>query len=302
LDYLAESGSIREAGDPVADHVRTFLEAEIEALEPFGFVLARPSGQPLHVIEVTRLEDRGLEVHVPGRPPFVPALTAPVRRVLDEAGFTCEDASDPTRPWVKGVADPAAAVEIVQRLLSDAFGEKPEVSLDIVHGSHRLEHEARLKLAAVRERIQRVGSELLGHAPPQDADGDYLLGLGDVHVIVAPRAMPGGPLVVRVFAITNSGVQVVPELGLFLARLNFGLAFGRFALDAENASIWYDETLLGDQFSDDDLRFTIRVVATTADEWDDRLKQMFGGTTYQESLRAGTQDKPPAKPGQGGYL
>jgi hypothetical protein len=284
--------------------VRSFLESEIEAMEPFDFVLARPSGQPLHVIEVTRLEDRGLEVHVPGRPPFVPALTPAVRRILDEAGFSCEDASDPTKPWVKGVSDAAAAVELVQRLLRDAFEEKPDVRLDIVHGSHRLEHEARLKLAAARERIQRVGTELLGQAPPQDADGDYLLGLGDVHVIVAPRALPGGPMVVRVFAITNTGVQVVPELGLFLARLNFGLTFGRFALDAEHASIWYDETLLGDNFSDDDLRFTIRVVATTADEWDDRLKQMFGGATYQESLQAAgsTQTTPPAKPGQGGYL
>ena len=282
---------------------RSFLEAEVEAMEPFDFVLARPSGQPLHVIEVTRLEDRGLEVRVPGRPGFVPALTPAVRRILDEAGFTCEDASDSTNPWVKGVADANSAVDLVQRLLQDAFGEKSDVALDIVHGSHRLEHEARLKLAAVRERIQRVGTELTGHSPPQDADGDYLLGLGDVHVIVAPRALPGGPLVVRVFAITNTGVQVVPELGLFLARLNFGLTFGRFALDAEHAAIWYDETLLGDNFSDDDLRFTIRVVATTADEWDDRLKQMFGGATYEEALQSGgNQTTPPAKPGQGGYL
>jgi hypothetical protein len=46
------------------------------------------------------------------------------------------------------------------------------------------------------------------------------------------------------------------------------------------------------------------VVATTADEWDDRLKQMFGGTTYQESLQAAgsTETTPPAKPGEGGYL
>jgi hypothetical protein len=108
---------------------------------------------------------------------------------------------------------------------------------------------------------------------------------------------------VRLFSITNAGVKVVPELGLFLARLNFGLTFGRFVLDSEHNAIWFDETLLGDQFTDDDLRFTIRVVASTADDWDDRLKQMFGGATYQEMLAGQSDQKPPPiKPGQGGYL
>ena len=110
-------------------------------------------------------------------------------------------------------------------------------------------------------------------------------------------------MLVRVFAIALVGMSVTPELGLFLARLNFGLAFGRFALDAEHAAIWFDETLLGDQFSDEELRFTIRVVGSTTDHWDDRLKQMFGGVTYQEVLAGrAAHVAPPVKPGQGGYL
>jgi hypothetical protein len=83
--------------------------------------------------------------------------------------------------------------------------------------------------------------------------------------------------------------------------------FGRFALDAEHRSIWFDETLLGDQFRDEELRFTIQVVASTADQWDDRLKQMFGGATHQETLTGSAghpvpATKPATKPGQGGYL
>jgi hypothetical protein len=108
-------------------------------------------------------------------------------------------------------------------------------------------------------------------------------------------------VVVRVFAITNVGVPVTPELGLFLARLNFGLMFGRFALDVERQAIWVDETLLGDHFTDEELRFTIDVVAKTADEWDDRLKQMFGGATYQEAAGRRPDADGLAKPGQGGY-
>jgi hypothetical protein len=130
-----------------------------------------------------------------------------------------------------------------------------------------------------------------------------VLPIRDVHVVVAPRIAPGGPVIVRVFAITNVGVAVTPELGLLLARLNFGLMFGRFALDAEHQSIWFDETLLGDQFTEEELRFTIDVVASTADQWDDRLKQMFGGVTHQEAL-AQRNDRPESlsKPGQGLYL
>ena len=43
----------------------------------------------------------------------------------------------------------------------------------------------------------------------------------------------------------------------------------------------------------------IQVVASTADQWDDRLKQMFGGATHQENALRST---PTTKPGAGGYL
>jgi T3SS (YopN, CesT) and YbjN peptide-binding chaperone 1 len=287
--------------DPIA--ARAFLHAEIGGLEPFESVLVGPAGKPLAVIEVTRREDHGLEVRVPGRPPAVPELAGAVRSALHEHGFVSEDAADRTKSWVRRVDDAEVAVGLVQTLFSEAFGEKPDVSLDVVHASHKAEHEARQKLDTIRPRIEKVLAGLLGRTPEQDEDGDYVIQVNDVHVIVAPRAPAGGPLLVRVFAITNVGVTIAPDLGLFLARMNFGLMFGRFALDAEHRSIWFDETLLGERFSDDELRFTIDVVGSTADEWDDRLKQMFGGATYQEMLvsRAGAAE-PPAKPGQGGYV
>ena len=284
--------------DPAS--ARAFLVAEVEALETHGFVAAGPVGEPLHVVEITRGEDRGLEVRVPGRPPFVPELPESARSALAGQGFASEEPSDRTHPWSRAVSDPTAAVELVQRVLREVFGAKPDAAIDVMHGSHRAEIEARVKLSAARQRVEKVAAELVGSTPQQDPDGDYVLELGDVHVVVSPRAMPGGPVLLRVFAITNVGVSVTPELGLFLARLNFGLAFGRFTLDAEQASIWFDETLLGDQFSDEELRFAIQVVASTADQWDDRLKQMFGGATRQQMPAARTT--PTTKPGAGGYL
>ena len=287
--------------DPTA--ARSFLLGEVAALEPFEFVAVSSAAAPLQLVELTRREDNGLEVRVPGRPAPVPELPIPVRSALRDRGFRNEDPADPRLAWVREVSDAAAAVELAQLLLSEVFGGKPDLRLDVSHGSHKAEHVARQKLAAARGRIENVLKSVAARRVEQDRDGDYVLPIRDVHVVVAPRIAPGGPVIVRVFAITNVGIAVTPELGLLLARLNFGLMFGRFALDAEHQSIWFDETLLGDQFTEEELRFTIDVVASTADEWDDRLKQMFGGVTHQEAL-AQRSDRSEAltKPGQGLYL
>lgn len=280
--------------------VRSFLLSEVEALEPFGFVAVVPSGRPLHIAEVTQREDGGLEVRVPGRPRSVPEIEPSVRSALKERGFASDDPADPTKPWARAAEDGEAAVGLLQKMLVEVFGEKPDATLDVGHGSHQTEHEARKKLELARTRIESIVTEILGRRPEQDKDGDYVLPIDEVHVTVAPRATPDAQVVIRVFAITNIGVAVTPELGLFLARLNFGLMFGRFALDTEHQSIWFDETLLGEQFREEELHFAIRMVAGTADDWDDRLKQMFGGATYQEALAghaAGTP--PPTKPGEG---
>ena len=282
---------------------RAFLLAEIEALEPFGFVLVSPAANLLHALEIGRTAEGGLEVRVPGRPPVLPELPLAVRSALRERGFASSDPADRGRPWLRAASDAGAAVDLLERVLVEAFEEKPEAPLDVTHGSHRAEHEAQERLAAVRARIERVLQEKTGGRPEQDPDADYTMQMGNVHVTVAPRAAPGGPIVVRVFAITNVGVNVTPDLGLFLARLNFGLMFGRFALDTDHSAIWFDETLLGEQFSDEELRFTIGVVASTAGVWGERLKQMFGGSTYQEVLEGrSSHERPPVKPGGGGYL
>lgn len=279
---------------------RAFLLAEVEALDAFGFVAAVPSGRPFHTVEVTRPEDGELEVRVPGRPRSVPALETAVRSALLGRGFASEDPTDPTRPWVRSVADPAAAVDLVQAVHGEVFGEKPDVTLDVAHGSHKAEHEVRQKLAIARTRIEAIVTEILGRSPEQDKDNDYVLPIGEVHVMVAPRAAQDGQVMIRIFAITNVGIGVTPELGLFLARLNFGLMFGRFALDVAHQSIWFDESLLGEEFREEELRFAVRIVASTADEWDNRLKQMFGGSTYQEVLAGrAAESPPPTKPGEG---
>ena len=284
--------------DPAA--ARSFLVGEVVALEPFGFVAVVPGGDALHIVEVMRLGDGSVEVRVPGRPRGAPELDPSVHRSLGQRQFVSEDPTDSSKPWARAATDEEAAVALLQELLAEVFGHKIDTTLDVIHGSHKTEHEARQRLTAARTRIENIVTEILGRDPDRDADGDYVLPIDEVHVMVSPRAALDGQIVVRVFAITNVGVSVTPELGLFLARLNFGLMFGRFALDTEHCSIWFDETLLGEQFREEELRFAVQMVAETADAWDDRLKEMFGGATYQEVLAGRTAEKPPTtKPGAG---
>jgi hypothetical protein len=285
---------------PPADITRTYLCAQVDSLAPLEFVAVAPAGNPRQSVQVGRGEEGEFLVTLPGRPEFAPELPEETLGSLRDRGLVPSDESDPRSAWLCVASDTDAAVDLARSLLADVYGTKPDRSVDVVHGSRKAEVEARKKLAVVRERVEGILGSLLETAPDTDADGDFQLPLGDVRVTVAPRALAQGPVVVRVFAVTNVNVDVTPELGLMLARLNFGLMFGRFALDAAHNAIWFDETLLGEHFSDEELRFAVQVVASTADEWDDRLKQMFGGATYQEVLSAQQPDaEPPVKPGEG---
>ena len=122
---------------PDAATARAFFVAEVEALEPFAFVMVSPAGRPLHRVEVTRSEAGDLEVRIPGRPRVVPELTVAVRSALREHGFASEKPEDPTVPWVHAAGDAVAAVELVQRVLVEVFEEKSDTALDVGHGSHR---------------------------------------------------------------------------------------------------------------------------------------------------------------------
>ncbi len=282
---------------------RTYLESEAASLEPFGFVALGSPGDLLRLVEITRDDDGALLVRVPGRPRPFPELPVEVRTALAERGFRSEDPSDQKRAWCHEHTEAAPAVEEALGVLHDVLGVPEDNPVDIAHGSHRAEHEAEVRLDGLRALVEPILTEILGRAPIQDEDRDYVCPINDVKIIVAPRATPDGHVILRVFAVTNVGVSITPELGLFLARLNFGLMFGRFALDADHQAIFVDETLLGDEVSPEEVRFTVKAVAEIADMWDDRLKEMFGGGTFRElEVAARDAHKPDLKPGHGGYL
>ena len=276
-----------------------FITDQAATLGPLDFIVITPVPQPLAAIELAREEGGSYRATV--------EFAKPPASAAQQAALVALGMTEAATGWTSAaLVDPAAAAACVERVLSGVVGAADTAALDIDHGSRRPIAEAQRKLGEMRARIDPILAAMVGTAPSVDKDGDYVLRIGSTEVFVSPLAVPNMPPVVRVFAITNVGVTVTPELGLFLARLNFNLLFGRFALDTDHRAVWFSETLLGEAFGDEELRFTVAMVSETADEWDDRIAQMFGGFTRATlpSDEQAARPKPgqPSPPESAGYL
>lgn len=276
---------------------RDFIEEQVSALGPLDFVVfavAREGG--IGFVEAQRAED-GQSFHLEaGEEPHPSTGLAPAFGAL---GFTPGD----ERATLEG-SDATAVATTIEATLLQAFGVQPGQRLDVHHGSRRAEVEQRRKLEAMRERVGAVLTTLLQPKKFEvDAEGDFTFPFESTRVFVAPRAVPGGPLLVRVLAVTNVEIDATPPLGLFIAETNFGLPFGRFSLDVEHRAVWFEQSIFGEGFADDDLAFLVRVVASTADQFDDRIAATFGGRVFNPPGQpAASQEVPGGKPGTGGYL
>jgi hypothetical protein len=302
-----------------------FIASQVAALEPLAFVLVGVPRPPFDAVQVLREEDAGWRVELSPRDEAAVPYTEEQRAALVRLGFpgagaAPAEATASGRDAARGVSgglravpwptDAAAAATLADRVLTEVLAMDPSTPVDVRHGSEREARVAEQKVTNMRSCIEPVLAKMSdGNAATQDEDGDYVLDIGHVRIFVAPRALPGPPPpIIRVFAITNAGVNLTSELGLFLARLNFSLMFGRFSIDTDNAAVWFDETLLGEHVTEEELRFTVEMVAATANEWDQKIAGMFGGKTRTPDTLppagapAPSDGAPTNKPGQGGYL
>ena len=272
-----------------------FLEHQVGLLEPFGFLaLSAPIASGLAMVEITRNEEGSAFQLIAGA---VPTLDEESAKSLAAAGFSMEEGRG--RRQVTTVGEAAGSVEQA----FSALGVDPMGPLDVQHGSHRAEVERERLRLALLERVKGVLSKVIDMTHVEvDTDGDFTFPFETTRVFVGVRALRGGPLVIRVFAITNVGVEPSPGLGLFLATTNFTLAFGRFSLDAHNNAVWFEHNLPGDAFADGELALIVRMVAQTADEFDERIQEMFGGDLFNPPGEAGPAEAPKEAPGAAGYL
>jgi hypothetical protein len=230
-----------------------FVLGQIRGLRPLEFVtFLERSNEGFAYVEVSRDEyDAVSTVEVCAEPPPNPTVSA----ALIALGFTATDPG-PRLRW-KG-SGPEQVASLVTAVLDGPLAVAADAPVDVHHGSRRLEVELEPKLVRIRERIRSVVGSVVGaEAMTQDPDGDLAFSFDSTRVWVGTRVLAGTEIVVRVFALAGVGVDPSPALGLFLAQANFALAIGKFSLDAVRRAVWFEEALLGEAFSDDELRCVI---------------------------------------------
>ena len=141
-----------------------------------------------------------------------------------------------------------------------------------------------------------------------DAFGNFTFTHEDARVFVTVGGSPVGPQV-GVFCVTNLDVDLSPALASFLLTTNHTLGFGSFSYDAPNRAVWLRHTLLGTTLDLPELQTAVAAVATTAARIDERIRDRFGGRTFEDApgdvQRGMEPPEPSQEPGIGnasGYL
>ncbi len=275
-----------------------FVLGQVRGLRPLDFVtFITPSKGGFTYVEISRDEHEDVStVEVGG----APAPNPTVGGALEALGFNAPDPG-PTLRWKGGDADQVGS--LVTSVLDGPLAVAADAPPDVHHGNRRAEIELARKLDRIRERIRSVaGAALAADAVTQDADGDLVLSFESTRVWVGTRVLGGTEIVVHVFALAAAEVDPSPALALFLAQANFALAIGKFSLDVVRRVVWFEEALLGEEFTDLELRRVIQIVALTTDKYDDQITHMFGGRTAREAARTAPDDQQHEKPGSSGYL
>jgi hypothetical protein len=160
----------------------------------------------------------------------------------------------------------------------------------------------------LREHVGHLLRAILG-GYEVDGFGNYTFTHEGARVFVTVGGSPIGPTV-GVFSVTNLELELTPPLASFLLSTNHTLGFGAFSYDASNRAVWLRHTLLGTTLDGPELQSAVAAVATTAAHLDDRIRDRFGGRTFQEAPGdVQRRVEPPAAspegtpyPGTTGYL
>jgi hypothetical protein len=157
----------------------------------------------------------------------------------------------------------------------------------------------------LREHVGQLLRAILG-GYEVDAFGNFTFTHENARIFVTVGGSPIGPTV-GVFSVTNLEIDLTAQLAAYLLTTNHTLGFGAFSYDDSNRSVWLRHTLLGTTLDGPELQSAVAAVATTAAHLDDRIRDRFGGRTFQESpgdvqRSVEPPGSPPGGPGATGYL
>lgn len=136
-------------------------------------------------------------------------------------------------------------------------------------------------VATLRKTLEKDLQEIFG-SYRVDKDGDFMIDHDGTMTWIRPVPWAEDQTIVRIWSITNVGVRVDPELTKFLVTENGKVVFGGFSLDESKPAVLFAHTLLGDFLQKKELEVAIAAVVVTANQYDDMIKERFGGTKFTE--------------------
>lgn len=110
-----------------------------------------------------------------------------------------------------------------------------------------------------------------------DDDGVYAVTRGTAVVFISPLEADGLSLVQLASPVAKDITRFTSDLAFFLAEENNKLLIGKFSLDIQNCTVWYEHVMLGDHMQAEELVEVLEIVASTADQYDEYVSESFRG-------------------------
>ena len=135
----------------------------------------------------------------------------------------------------------------------------------------------------VHRQLEVYLDELFDDPFLDEDNGHFYVGYGSTILEIA--AEPYGPeeTIVNVTAYCVQGVAPSERLLVGMLELNHQLQVGSFSLVGDD--IFVSHSLFGRALDRSNLLGTIAAVATTSDDYDDRIVEKFGGQTALDRIR-----------------
>ena len=154
------------------------------------------------------------------------------------------------------------------------------------------EHDAH---QSVHKKVGQILDELFEEPYQDPDDGHFYVTYGSTVLEISVDAYGPEEAIVRLVAYCVQGVEVSENLERGLLETNLDLSVGAFALIDRDVFLCY--SLIGKSIDNRSLLDAIAGVATTSDEYDDKIVARFGGKTALERLRQ-EEDEATAQDGE----
>src|ERR1700686_2694867 len=150
--------------------------------------------------------------------------------------------------------------------------------------------EKRFHTRSQEEVYRQVNSyldELVDEHFDDAAHCDFYLKYGSTVLEISIEPFEEDDAVIDILAFCVQGVEPSFELMQELLRLNSELPLGGFSLVSKN--IFFSHSFLGRRLIGEQLIASLNSVATTSDEYDEKLVAKYGGETALDHMRSDAQ-------------